>query len=180
MKFKSDNSKKQIENIVIFIILLVIVIIVIDTLFGKENNDVEEKVVANITNEYEQNDVEYKLENILSKISGVGNVDVMVSYSNTIENVPMYDTKENTTMVEEADVNGGKRTTKETQSEQNIIFEEKSNSKIPAIRESIEPKIIGVIVVADGANNSVVKENIKNAVEAVCDIPSHRIQVFSK
>ena len=113
-------------------------------------------------------------------MSGVGNVEVMISYSNTIEQVPMFDTKENTTVVEEEDTNGGTRKTKETLSEQSIIYEEKNSTKIPAIKRTIMPEVIGVIVVAEGANNSVVKENIKNAVEAVLNIPSHRIQIFAK
>lgn len=114
------------------------------------------------------------------KLIGVGEADVMISYSNTIEQVPMFDIKENTTIVEEQDTTGGKRKTEETSNEKNIIFEEKSNSKTPAIKQTIMPEIIGVIVVADGAESSVVKENIKNAVEAVINISSNRIQVFSK
>lgn len=182
-KFKGENSKKQIENIVIFIVLLVIVIIVINSLFT--DNDVEEgnvnkNAVVVASTDAGIDSLEIKLKKILSSINGVGNVDVMISYSNTVENIPMYDIRENTTLVEEVDANGGKRKTTEVQNEQNIIYEEKSNNKAPAIKETIMPKVLGVIVVAEGANNSVVKENIKNAVEAVFDIPSHRIQVFSK
>ena len=120
------------------------------------------------------------LKNILSKISGVGSVDVMVSYSNTIMQVPMYDTKENTTVVEESDKNGGIRKTKEVANEQSIIYEEKNSVKVPAIKQTIMPEVVGVIVVAEGAGSQVVKENIKNAVEAVVNISAHRIQVFAK
>ena len=42
------------------------------------------------------------------------------------------------------------------------------------------PEVVGVIVVAEGAGSQVVKENIKNAVEAVVNISAHRIQVFAK
>ena len=40
------------------------------------------------------------------------------------------------------------------------------------IKQTIKPEVIGVIVVADGAENQVIKENIKNAVEAVVNISS--------
>lgn len=179
--FKDGNNKKQIENIVIFIVLLIIVIIVINSLFSEEEGvDSENNTVNVITNNVTNDELENKLKNILSVMSGVGNVEVMISYSNTIEQVPMYDTKENTTVVEESDTNGGTRKTKETLNEQNIIYEEKNSTKIPAIKRTIMPEVIGVIVVAEGANNSVIKENIKNAVEAVVNIPSHRIQIFAK
>lgn len=182
-KFKDLSNKKQIENVVIFLVLLIIVIIVINSLFGeeKEKETVKEgpKEVS-ISLEQNENDLEKSLKNILSKISGVGSVDVMVSYSNTIMQVPMYDTKENTTVVEESDKNGGIRKTKEVANEQSIIYEEKNSVKVPAIKQTIMPEVVGVIVVAEGAGSQVVKENIKNAVEAVVNISAHRIQVFAK
>ena len=164
-KFKDLSNKKQIENVVIFLVLLIIVIIVINSLFGEEKETVKEgpKEVS-ISLEQNENDLEKSLKNILSKISGVGSVDVMVSYSNTIMQVPMYDTKENTTVVEESDKNGGIRKTKEVANEQSIIYEEKNSVKVPAIKQTIMPEVVGVIVVAEGAGSQVVKENIKNAV----------------
>ena len=180
-KLKTLNNKKQIENIVIFIALLIIVIIVINSLFAETNKPIEDSEVINVSNsEVSNDDLEKKLKKILSVMNGVGSVDVMISYSNTIEQVPMYDLNENTTIVQEEDVNGGKRETKEVRNEQSIIFEEKNNTKIPAVKQTIMPEIIGVIIVADGANNSVVKENIKNAVEAVVNIAPNHIQVFAK
>ena len=180
-KFKDLSNKKQIENVVIFLVLLIIVIIVINSLVGEEKETVKEgpKEVS-ISLEQNENDLEKSLKNILSKISGVGSVDVMVSYSNTIMQVPMYDTKENTTVVEESDKNGGIRKTKEVANEQSIIYEEKNSVKVPAIKQTIMPEVVGVIVVAEGAGSQVVKENIKNAVEAVVNISAHRIQVFAK
>lgn len=180
-KFKEGNQKKQIENIVIFIVLLIIVIIVINSLFHEEKVDskqIGEKEVMNT--KVSSDELENKLKVILSSMSGVGSVEVMVSYTNTVTQIPMYNTKENTTTVQEQDVNGGKRETKEVSNEQSIIFEEKSSTKIPAVKQTIMPEVIGVVVVAEGANNEVIKENIKKAVEAVVNIASHRIQVFAK
>lgn len=181
-KLKELNSKKQIENIVIFIILLIIIIIVINSLFNEENvvetkSDAEEIIVNKVNG---NDELENKLQRVLSNMQGVGNVEVMISYSNTIMQVPMYSTRENTTIIEEQDVNGGKRKTEEVSNEQNIVFEEKSSTKIPAIKQTIMPEVVGVIVIAEGAENSVIKENIKKAVEAVVNIASHRVQVFAK
>ena len=180
-KWKEGSSKKQIENVVIFIILLIIVIIVINSLFSEEKN-VTQKIESQeiINNTVNSDELEIKLQKILSSINGVGNVEVMISYSNTVTQIPMFNTKENTTTIEEQDVNGGKRKTEEISNEQSIIFEEKNSTKIPALKQTMMPEVIGVIVVAEGANNQVVKENIKNAVQAVVNIASHHIQVFAK
>ena len=112
--------------------LLIIVIIVINSLFNSEEMDSGTGNIgaANVvSSEVHSDELEVKLKNILSHISGVGKVEVMVSYSNTILQVPMFDTKENTTTVEEEDVNGGKRKTEEISNEQNIIYEEKIKKK---------------------------------------------------
>lgn len=179
-KLKSGgNQKKIVENLVIFLILLVIVMVVINTLFtsDKENEDtvsvVNTKEITSSTDE-----LEVKLENILSKIEGAGKVDVMISYLSGIEQVPMYDLKENLTVTEEKDKEGGQRKTEQKSNEQSIVYEEKNNTRTPVMKQTIMPEIIGVIVVADGANNVTVKNNIINAIEATVNTSSHRIQVF--
>ena len=47
------------------------------------------------------------------------------------------------------------------------------------LKQNVLPTIIGVIVVADGAGNTNVKENLIRAVTAAVDVPNHRIQVFA-
>ena len=171
------TSKKGIENLVIFLVLVIIVMLVINSLFSESKEVIVQTSNTEIVNS--KNDtLEEKLENILSSIKGVGKVNVMVSYENTIEKVPIYDTKEITTVTNEKDNNGGERKTEEINREYTVIFEEGNNNKTAMIKQNIMPKIIGVIVTAEGAENNLVKENIINAVVAVTNIPSHKIQVF--
>ena len=106
------TSKKGIENLVILLVLVVIVMVVINSLFTeKEEVPQIEQVVKQEVN---SDSLEKKLENILTSIKGVGKVKVMISYTNSIEKVPIYDTKEVTTLTNELDSSGGKRETKET------------------------------------------------------------------
>lgn len=104
----------------------------------------------------------------------------MISYMNEMEKIPMTDTRVTKTIVSEKDSNGGERQTEETSTEENIIYEETNNIKIPVIKQSVSPEVIGVIVVAEGAYNESVKSNLKKAVEATVIVASERIQVFSK
>ncbi len=181
-KIKNGEQKKILENSVIFLMLFIIVIIVINTLFASEKND----TTASVSNVLENvpkssgNSLEEKLEEILSMIDGSGKVNVMVSYQNGIEQIPMYDEKISTTITEETDSSGGTRKTSQTSNEHSIIFEEKSNTKAAVIKQTVMPEVIGVIVVADGANDVKVKENILKAVEATVDVPSHKIQIFAR
>ncbi len=176
------NNKKLIENLVIFLVLCIIVMIVINALTDEKetvSNNAESSMIFE-TNTVSEKTLEIKLAEILSMINGAGKVDVMISYINEVEKIPMTDTKITTTVVSEKDSNGGERKTEETSTEENIIYEESNNLKSPVVKQSILPEIVGVIVVAEGANNIAVKENLIKAVEATINVPSHRIQVFSR
>lgn len=181
-KIKNGEQKKILENSVIFLMLFIIIIIVMNSLFTSEKENISTNVsnVLETINDNSNDSLEIKLEEILSLIEGSGRVNVMVSYLNGIEQIPMYDEKISTTITEESDNAGGTRKTNQTSNEHSIIFEEKSNLKTAVIKQSIMPEIIGVIVVADGAKDIKVKENIIKAIEATVNVPSHRIQVFAR
>lgn len=181
-KIKNPNSKKQIENIVIIIALLIIVIIVINSLFGKgENAPVQNETIASANESFNKNDnLEIKLKNIISCINGVSNVEVMITYKNTTTKIPLYDKKETVAEIIEEDTNGGKRKTKEINNEQSIIYEESGGERFPAIEQTASPIVMGVVIVADGAESQVIKENIAGVAITLFDIPSHRVKVFSR
>lgn len=44
--------------------------------------------------------------------------------------------------------------------------------------KELSPKIEGVVVIADGGENAVVKENISSAVQALFDIEPHKIRIM--
>lgn len=111
------NSKKTIENLIVFLVLLVITIISINLIWGKEEKEEDGiqgeekyKVLAqaennsNISKKQEYN-LENDLEDILSKISGVGEVQVLVTYSETSEVIAMHNEAKNTSKTEESDSN---------------------------------------------------------------------------
>lgn len=180
-KEKILGNKKIIENLVLILLLFIIVIVVMNVLSNPEKpTNVETQGQVTFVQNSNDKTLEDKLEDILSLISGAGKVNVLITYKNGVEQIPMYNTKINTTVVEEQDSNGGTRKTEETNNEQSIVYTENGNEKIPVIKQTVNPEIIGVIIVADGAGNINVKQNLINAATAILDVPSHRIQVFSK
>ncbi len=182
------NSKRKLENLVVFLIILVITCIAINYIWGndtkKQSQNVvdSEKVLAKqeeVKMESEnKNDMEEELENILSNINGVGNVKVLLTYSQTSTIVPMYDEDLVESNIEETDTEGGVRKTTETNSKKSIIYKESSGEKEPITQSVITPKVEGAIITAQGANNIDVKTNIVQAVEAVTGLATHKIQVF--
>lgn len=183
-KDKINENKKIVENLVLFLILFIIIIVVMNALTNNDKENIEDfsKVaqVNKILVEEKEKSLEDKLKSILSYIDGAGKVEVLITYKTGTKQIPMYNVKQNTTVTQEADKSGGTRKTEETNQEQTIIFEEDGSNKNPVITQMINPEIVGVIVVAEGAGNLQVKENLMKAVEAALNIPSHRIQVFSR
>ncbi len=176
-------DKKKVENLIVFLVLLVILIIALNSIYSDDESQAVEGDKVNILTSKAENyktEFEIRLENILSMINGAGEVKVMVSYENEVKKIPMVDTKNITTITSEKDSEGGERKTEETNVEELIIYESNGNLKTPVIQEYTIPKILGVIVVAEGAGDMVVKEKIINAVISVTDVASHKIQVLEK
>lgn len=173
---KNKDSKKTIENLVVFIILLIITIITINVIWNTDKKDgestyedkIDGKILAadNKSNITEQTDLEKSLKNILSKIKGVGKVDVLITYSQSSEIIAMYNetTKQNVT--EENDTNGGKRVIEQKDIDKMIAYEEENGKKYPATQKIISPTITGAVIIAEGSSNWSIKANITQAVEA--------------
>lgn len=172
-------DKKKVENLIVFLVLLVILIVALNSIYSDDESQAVENVSV-LKNENYKTEFEIRLENILSQINGAGEVKVMVSYENEVKKIPMVDTKNITTITSEKDSAGGERKTEETNIEELIIYESNGNLKTPVIQEYTVPKVLGVIVVAEGANDMIVKEKIINAVVSVTDVASHKIQVLEK
>lgn len=188
----NKNNKKKIENLIFFIVLLIITVVIMNIIWNgeessnneEENEDDTSKQLANIetdtveTSSNSEEELETKLENILSKIQGVGNVEVFINYSESSEIVPMYNESTQTSNTEETDTSGGTRIIEETDTQKEIIYEEIDGEKTIITQKVIEPQIEGAIITATGAGNAEIKSSIIQAVEAVTGLATHKIQVF--
>ena len=188
---EEGNNRKKIENLVFFVVVLIITIVVINLIWNDKNASKNIKEVDNnkklaavnqVETQIEQvpqeQNLSQKLESILSKIQGVGDVNVFINYSEYSEFVAIYNENSKSSTTEETDVSGGVRKVQETDSQKDIIYQENEGVKTPMTKKVVEPKIEGAIITAKGANNIDVKTNIIQAVEAVTGLATHKIQVF--
>lgn len=110
---KDGNNKKTIENLAVFVVILIITIVAINYIWNdkEENNAINEenkKVLAsnepnNNLNTETYDEISTRLENILKNIKGVGNVKVLITYSQTSKVVPLYNEDSTEKMTEESD-----------------------------------------------------------------------------
>ena len=194
MKDKLKNmftGKKRNENLVVLLVLVIIVVMSINYIWrdgnNKKSNPVqkneisEDKNVKEVSNDNTDSstDLEKKLEDILSKIAGVGETKVMITYAESSSVEPVYDENIKSSNTVESDKSGGTRSISETNNQKQVIYKQNSDgSKEPITKSLVSPKIEGAIIAARGASNDDVKAKIIEAVGAATGISAHKIQVF--
>lgn len=181
------KGKKKTENLIVLLVLLIIVVVAINYIWSGDNkgdqkdidNFREQNEIVQVSNNTSQDNLEERLENILSKISGVGKVKVLITYSESSTLIPVYDENVKSSNTTENDDSGGTRTIEETDNQKQVIYKENTDgSKEPVTKSIIKPKIEGAIVAATGADNATVKAKIIQAIEAATGLATHKIQVF--
>ena len=187
-KVEEKGSKKTLENLIVLVIILVITIIFINYIW---NGDKKEAVLKDTSQkqldlkntkiekvEVSNDNLEFEIENMLRKLDGVGDVNVLITYEETNRVVPMYNEDTQESVTEETDNQGGVRTINENSSKKEVVYEENNGTKKVVTGKIITPQIKGAVVMAKGANNINVKTNIIQAVQAATGLATHKIQVF--
>lgn len=192
---EQGNNKRKIENLVFLVIILIITVVIINYVWsgdkssnkkvtnsaGKQlaTTNSSQTLASSPNSSIESISLEEKLEDILSKIEGVGSVKVFINYSESSETVAMYNENSKTSTTEETDKSGGTRKVEQTDSQKEVIYQEQNGTKTPIVQKTVEPKIEGAIITAKGAGDINVKTSIIQAVEAATGLATHKIQVFT-
>ncbi|MDQ1909530.1 stage III sporulation protein AG [Paenibacillus sp. GD4] len=129
--------------------------------------------------EYEEA-YQQQLKEILTKIVGVGEVEVLVTIESTEEINVERNTKEDQQVTNERDQQGATRNITNVTRSGEVVIYQVSGGQQPLIVKTIKPKIRGVLVVAKGAENLTVKKMISEAVERGLDVPAHRISIMPR
>lgn len=189
---KAFSGKRKNENLIALLVLCVIVVISINYIWNDGKNAKSSEKAQKSDYEKENNvmlvsnndtddcsNLEKKLENILSKIAGVGETKVMITYAQSSSIEPVYDENSKKSNTVENDKSGGSRCISETDNQKQVVYKQNSDgSKEPITKSTSSPKIEGAIIAAKGASNEEIKAKIIDAVEAATGIPAHKIQVF--
>ncbi|AEI41230.1 stage III sporulation protein AG [Paenibacillus mucilaginosus] len=129
--------------------------------------------------EYEES-YQTQLKEMLTKMVGVGEVEVMVTIESTEEIVVQENRKDVEQVTNEKDHQGSTRHITEINKSGEVVIYEVSGGKQPLITKTIKPKVRGVLVIAKGAENLTVKKMISEAVERGLEVPPHRISILPR
>lgn len=159
-------------------ILILIIALPTDTKEKKQAEKSKENISKeNNTMEASKDEIEWKLEDILEKIDGAGDVKVMITYQDSGTQVVEKDKNTSENSLEESDSTGGVRSTKEQQLQESTVYEDADAGNTPFVSKELLPKVEGILIVASGGDNQKVKQNISEAVLALFQVEAHRIKI---
>ena len=177
------------ENMIVFV-LLGILLLVVAIPIGEDKTEEEIPSGDDFEKEKEMLDVqtddnleyclqlESRIEELLSSMDGVGEVQAMVTLVTSKELVVEKDEPVTRSTITEKDGDGGSRSTNESSFDYETIYETDGNgNKIPYVIKQIEPEIHGITVVAQGGGNALVQKNISEVLEALFHVEAHKIKV---
>ena len=178
-------KKEQLVVLLLFGVLLVV--IALPTTTGTMGADKKDADISGTqgaagtdtaTLTYEEQ-LEKRLSAILSQVAGAGRVEVMVTLESRGERIVEKDTPESRKSVEETDSSGGSRTTDEQEwGEETVYYEDGSGGKSPYVVKELEPNIEGVLVLAEGGDSAVVKQELLEAVQALFPNEAHKVKIM--
>ncbi|MFW5980154.1 MAG: stage III sporulation protein AG [Halanaerobiales bacterium] len=182
--FSGDGENKVIRNIVLLGLIGTLFLFYGNLLNNSNNNNVQEKInntnslkEETINNETDQ--LKKELEEVLSNIQGVGKVRVQICYSRKSSYDYEYDKEEVNKITTEIDQNGGEREVKDVSNDRKLVIIRKSDGEEkPVISEERPPLVSGVIIIAEGAENSRIRYSISQAVSNLFELPLYKVNVL--
>ena len=175
-QFKKIMSFKSKYNYIVLIGFIGIFLIAFSAIASKKDTTKKEEAKNcfsyNNIDEYTQQ-LENKLNNIISKIKGVGKSEVFVTIENGIENIYANSEKKATNSNE----NLSGKMSKRDDSQKDVVVIDSNEGKKALIVTQKEPTIKGVLVVCEGADNITVVENVIDAISKCLNIKKNRLSV---
>jgi len=189
---EEKGSKKNIYKLLGILIAGVMLIITSSTLMGtskKMINNPAGSSVRTVSKESNtpvlQEDISYELQlekrltNILKKMQGVGEVEVMITTTYGKEIILAEDITSHTSATLEQDQEGGLREVNNYDDQKKVVMQNASVSSgnEPVVIKEKQPEIQGVLVISEGANHSIVKQSIIDAAQTLLGVSPHRVSV---
>lgn len=172
----SPENKKMRSNVFLALMVGILLLAAGKSLssFGgdaSEKSPQEEPAEKTIGSDAE---TERRMAEILSKIEGAGQVDVMLTYRRTEEKTVARDEVREESYSED----GGKTSESLRVENTAILMEDRNGNTLPLLLSAVSPEVEGVVIVAEGGGDPVVCTALNQAAQALLDVPAHKIAVL--
>ena len=154
--FENIKQNKKVQIIVLSVLIFLAVVILFQSYYPKEEGAVNDVAMSYIKS------LEQRLEKVLCKVEGAGDVSVVLTIESGMETVLA-------TKTEVIENSSGKQMI-----ETPILV----NGKTVVIKEKY-PKITGVLIVAEGASSLTILTKIQQATVSLLDINVNQIEILT-
>jgi stage III sporulation protein AG len=189
---KSSTQSNKLFNIVVLVMIGILCVIGSNyfksasktTLapIAYDNNQIE---VAEDKEQYTLKEMEAyeerlssKLKHILEQIDGVGKAEVMIYFESGEEHIPAINQTDFKSVTDETDTNGGKRKINQDNDGKTVVMLNEGEKTKPFITKTYEPKITGICIVAEGAEDKVTELRINQAVVNLFNLEEEKVNVY--
>lgn len=184
--FQRDKKQSLRDNLVILVlsgILLFVIAIPVKSNQReekKENTSKQESIQEDLMEEtgdqnYESRQEE-KLRQLLSSMEDVGEVEVMLTFVSSGEQIVEKEEPVSRSSTVEEDGEGGTRSVTKYEKGDSTVYQNKEGQ--PFVTKVLYPRVEGVLVIAEGAGDGRVNRSITEAVQALFGVEAHRVKVL--
>lgn len=160
----TDKIKKDKKSIIIFICGFLIIALIMISEMDFDNENTERDISDN---EYCDH-LEYKIKEFVEKIDGAGKTEVIITLAETTEYIYATDDK---------DTRKNSNNTDDYTLQKDYVIIDNNNNDAGLLIKTIEPKVKGVAISCEGADNIKVQEQIYSTVEALLDLNKSDISI---
>lgn len=182
-KITEGGKNKYLFNLLV-VVLVGILILIAASMFKENNSSAKTSSQINIKQASSQGTQDYEvaleneLKDILQKTLGIGNVSVMIYFEGGEEQIPAVNVNDSTSTTEEKDSSGGVRSTTQKNTGSTVVITNDGSKNEPLILKQNKPKVTGVYVVAEGAEDEIIQLQINKAVTDLFDISPNKVTVY--
>lgn len=155
------------DQLLILVLLGLLLAVIVFPVEQEKKEEEGQEVVAEAAGQEEEGEdyesrMERKLESLLRAVEGVGEVRVMLTFEGSGEK-----------RVEKDQIQSAEQTSEET-----VYEEHGSSERTPYVTSQSNPRVEGVLVIAQGGGNSQVRKEILEAAQALFGIDAHKIKIM--
>ena len=178
-KMKEHLKKLFTKDKLPIILLVGVLLAVISIPVKKPSKNTEETTEYTIESGKEDyvSSLEKRLEILLSKTEGVGQNSVMITVKNTGKEI-LYSQKDISSSKTTETGSGSSRVSEELSQSESVLYTEENGNHKPYIQDEEMPEILGVVIIAEGADDAGVVTKITEAASTLLGIPVNKIKIM--
>ena len=167
VKLPKLNAKST-QYVLCGVLMVALVLLSWPQLFASEKK--EESLEQTTSSVFDPETEKQRLASILSSIKGAGQVEVMITYEGEAEKVPAYDNNSTTSSTVDAQ---NRSTTNQSTSSKPV-----SGSEDLVVITEKRPQVLGVVIVAEGADDLSVQMELSRAAQTALGVDASKVEVF--